>query len=46
VQNDGEGSRQEIPLEDDRQIHTIRMTTGQRPGSRTSDTPGRPSVVV
>jgi cellobiose phosphorylase len=46
LQNDGEGSRQEIPLEDDGQIHTIRMTTGQRPGSRTSDTPGTPSVVV
>ena len=45
VQNNGEGSRQEIPLEDDRKIHTIRITTGQRQ-RRTSETPGTPSVVV
>jgi len=46
VQNNGEGSRQEIPLEDDRKNHTIRITTGKPPTSRTSDIPGTPSVVV
>ena len=30
VQNTVQASRQEIPLEDDRKIHTIRITTGQR----------------
>jgi cellobiose phosphorylase len=46
VENGGERSKQEIPLEDDRQIHTIQITTGQQPTRRTSDTPDTPSVVA
>jgi hypothetical protein len=44
VQNGGESSQKEIPLEDDRKSHTIRISTGRRLSPKMPDTSSTPSV--